>query len=211
MQPYWPEFVTAMELTLAMLVVTVVLGIPAGFALAVLRLYQYRPINFLIVCYVDILRAVPPLMLIVLVYFALPFVGITVTSFWATVLPVAMVLAAFSEEVFWGAFSTTPPGQWEAARTTGLSYGQTIRSVIVPQSIGLSIPPLTNRAIAAGKTTALASVVAAPDLLGVANSLQATLANPTALTVGAGLYLVIFLPFVVASRLLERRFGRKKV
>lgn len=155
----------------------------------------------------DLLRTLPPLVLIMLVYFGLPYLDVLVSPFWTTVLCVAAILAAYSEEVFWAAFTTVPTGQWEAGRCTGMGFTATLLLVAMPQAVRMSIPGLTNRAIAAGKSTTLGSAVAVTDLLSVTNSIQSNLANPTALTVGAALFLGLFLPFVLLTRLLERRFG----
>ena len=143
-------------------------------------------------------------MLIVLVYFALPYFSIVIAPFWAVVLALSVVLSAFAEEIFWASINSVPKGQWEAGRSTGLGFGQVLFSVILPQVTRMSIPPLTNRAIGISKGTTLGSVIAVPELLSVTSSIQSTVANPTALTVGALLFLVLFLPFVRFTRWLER-------
>ena len=75
------------------------------------------------------------------------------------------MLAAFAEEIFWAGILSVAKGQWEAARSTGLSFFQTLRLVVLPQALRLTIPPLTNRTIAITKNTALASVVAVQEVL----------------------------------------------
>ena len=115
------------------------------------------------------------------------------------------MLAAFAEEIFWAGILSVERGQWEAARATGLAFLETLRFVVLPQAMRLAIPPLTNRAIAIGKSTALASVVAVPEILNQASSAQAIAANPSPLTLAALAYLVIFLPLVAASRWVESR------
>src|SRR3546814_6497754 len=87
-----------------------------------------RPLslNVLIVAYVDVFRALPPLVVIVIVYFGLPSVGITLSGFTVLWLVLSLVLAAFSEEIFWSGILAIRRGQWEAARSTGLGFVQTL-------------------------------------------------------------------------------------
>ena len=202
--PYWPDILRGFGLTVAMSVLTVVIGIPLGLGIAILRLYRFRLLNLLIILYIDFFRSIPQLVLIVLVYFALPYFSIVIAPFWAVVLALSVVLSAFAEEIFWASINYVPKGQWEAGRSTGLGFGQVLFSVILPQVTRMSIPPLTNRAIGISKGTTLGSVIAVPELLSVTSSIQSTVANPTALTVGALLFLVLFLPFVRFTRWLER-------
>ena len=130
--------------------------------------------------------------------------------FTATVLALAIVLSAFSEEIFWAGINAVPQGQWEAGRSTGLSFSKTLAYIILPQVVRISIPPLTNRAIGISKGTTLGSVVAVPELLNVTSSIQSNVANPTALTVGALLFLLLFLPFVRFTRWLEHVYAHPR-
>jgi polar amino acid transport system permease protein len=159
------------------------------------------------VFFVDLFRAIPPLVTIYLFYFAFPYAGVSLGSVSATVLTLTLVMAAFSEEIYWAAITSLPRGQWEAARSTGLGFGQTLIFVILMQSIRRAVPMLTNQTIAITKGTALGSTVAVQEILNQALSAQSLSANPSPLTLGALMYLVIFAPMVVFSRWIERRFG----
>jgi cystine transport system permease protein len=206
-RPYLPQLWSGFLLTLGMAVATVVSGIALGLALAVVRAHQIKPINALIVVFIDIFRAIPQLVVIVVVYFALPAAGITLSPVVATVTGLALILAAFAEEIFWGGFGAIARGQWEAARSTGMSFSQALISVVLPQVLRNNIAPLTNRAIGITKGTALGSVIAVPELLNVASSVQSTIANPTPMMVSAVLFCLIFLPFVRLTRWLETHFN----
>lgn len=203
--PYWPDILRGFGYTVAMSVLTVLIGIPLGLGIAIVRLYRIAALNLLIIFYVDFFRSIPQLVLIVLAYFALPYFNLIIPPFWAVVLALSIVLSAFAEEIFWASINAVPKGQWEAGSSTGLTFHQVLFSVILPQVTRMSIPPLTNRAIGISKGTTLGSVIAVPELLSVTSSIQSTVANPTALTVGAILFLVLFLPFVRFTRWLERR------
>ena len=207
---HWPAILRGFLITIEMSAATIVIGIPLGLGIAILRLYGVRPVNALIVFYIDVFRSIPQLVLIVLAYFALPFFGLVLSPFTATVLALAVVLSAFAEEIFWAGINAVPKGQWEAGRSTGLGFNQTLFSIILPQVVRISIPPLTNRAIGISKGTTLGSVVAVPELLNVTSSIQSNVANPTALMVGALLFLLLFLPFVRATRWLERAYAHPR-
>jgi polar amino acid transport system permease protein len=210
MSAYWPDILRGFLVTVEMSILTIVIGIPLGLALAILRLYGVRPLNWLIIFYIDFFRSIPQLVLIVLAYFALPYFGLVLEPFTATVLALAIVLSAFAEEIFWAGINAVPKGQWEAGRSTGLGFTQTLAYIILPQVVRISIPPLTNRAIGISKGTTLGSVVAVPELLNVTSSIQSNVANPTALTVGALLFLLLFLPFVRFTRWLEHAYAHPR-
>jgi cystine transport system permease protein len=210
MSAFWPDILRGFLITVQMSILTILIGIPLGLGLAVIRLYGIRPLNWLIIFYIDFFRSIPQLVLIVLAYFALPYFGLVLEPITATVLALAIVLSAFAEEIFWAGINAVAKGQWEAGRSTGLSFSKTLAYIILPQVVRISIPPLTNRAIGISKGTTLGSVVAVPELLNVTSSIQSNVANPTALTVGALLFLVLFLPFVRFTRWLERAYAHPR-
>ena len=193
-----------------MSVLTVVIGIPLGLLIAVVRLYGIKPLEFPDHLLHRLFRSIPQLVLIVLAYFALPYFGLVLEPITATVMALAIVLSAFAEEIFWAGINSVAKGQWEAGRSTGLNFTQTLAYIVLPQVVRMSIPPLTNRAIGISKGTTLGSVVAVPELLNVTSSIQSNVANPTALTVGALLFLVLFLPFVRFTRWLERVYAHPR-
>ena len=210
MARYFPDIAYGTLVTIELAALVIVTGLAAGLALALLRSLGFRPVNLLIVFVVDLFRALPPLVIIVFIYFGLPSVELTPSGFVSTWLSLALVLMAFSEEIFWAGITSIAKGQWEAARSTGLSYGQTLFNVVLPQAIRLTIPPLTNRTIAITKGTALATVVAVHEILGMASSAVSNSYNPSPLTLGAIAYLILFLPMVIVGRWLETRMTWKR-
>ena len=210
MAKYAPDIAYGMLITVELAALVIVSGLLAGLALALLRSLGMRPVNLLLVFIVDLFRALPPLVIIVFIYFGLPSVDLSPSAFVSTWLSLTFVLMAFSEEIFWAGITSIPKGQWEAARSTGLSYGQTLVNVVLPQAIRLTIPPLTNRTIAITKGTALGSVVALSEILGMASSAVSNSYNPSPLTLGAAAYLVLFLPMVIVGRWLETRMRWKR-
>lgn len=210
MQNYLPKVVEGFFLTIQLALVVVPTGIACGFALALVRALRSRVLNFFIVAFADALRALPPLVLIILFYFALPSVGVRMSGFVATWLSLSLVLAAYAEEIFWAGIVAVPRGQWEAARSIGLDFAQCLRYVVVPQAVRITIPPLTNRAIAITKGTALGAVVAVGEILYQAQSAYSFSYNPSPLVLGAVAYLILFLPVVWFGRWVETRFAWKR-
>ena len=210
MARYLPDILQGALVTIQIAGLVIVSGLVLGLALALLRSFGFRPLNLLIVFVVDLFRALPPLVIIVFIYFGLPAEGVKNWGFISTWLSLTFVLMAFSEEIFWAGITSIPKGQWEAARSTGLSYGQALMSVVLPQALRLTIPPLTNRTIAITKGTALASVVAVGEMLGMASSAVSNSYNPSPLTMAAIGYLILFFPMVVFGRWLETRMAWKR-
>src|SRR5215470_9964766 len=144
MRQYWPSIAQGVLVTVEIASAVVVSGLLLGLLLASLRAYRVAAVNVLIVIFVDVFRSLPPLVAILIIYFGLPSVGINLPSFVVLWLVLSFVLAAFAEEIFWAGIISTPRGQWEAARSTGLTFSATLAHVVLPQAIRLGIPPLTN-------------------------------------------------------------------
>ncbi len=207
---YTPKIIEGLWLTMALAGCIIVSGVVVGLVLAIIRAMGVRPLNWLIIFTVDLFRALPPLVIIVLLYFGLPAAGIAMSGFVAAWLALSLVLMAFAEEIFWAGITAVPQGQWEASRSMGLSFLVTFALVILPQAVRMVIPPLVNRTIGITKGTALASVVAVPEILGAAQAGVSFSINTTPLTLGAVAYLILFLPVVIAGRWVETRFAWKR-
>jgi polar amino acid transport system permease protein len=204
---YLPDILKGMLVTVEVALAVVVTGIALGLALAALRSFRLRAVNAAIVLFVDVFRALPPLVVILIVYFGLPSVGITLSGFAVLWLVLSLVLAAFAEEIFWSGILSIRKGQWEAARSTGLTFVQTLVWVILPQAVRMTVPPLTNRTIAITKNSALGAVIGVPEILMQAQTAQSFSGNATPLLLGALAYIVLFVPVVALGRWLETRFA----
>jgi len=203
---YLPAILDGMVVTIEIAAAVVITGILLGLVLAIVRTFRIVPLSALIVIFVDILRALPPLVLVLLVYFGLPNVGINLPSFAVLWIVLSCVLAAFAEEIFWAGILSIPQGQWEAARSTGIGFLSTLTYVVLPQAARLTVPPLTNRTVAITKNTALGMVIGVPEILSQATTGQSFAGNATPLTMGAIAYVILFVPVVVLGRWLETRF-----
>lgn len=203
-----PMLLRGLWYTLSLGVTAIVLGSALGVLIAITRLYAPKPLRLLAVLYTDLVRAVPVLVLLILLYYALPFAGITLSSFAAAATALTMVLAAFTAEVVRSGIEATPKGQFEAASALGLGFWVTMRKVILPQAIRIVIPPHASNCVSVIKDTALASVVALSDLLKQATDAQALFANPSPLIGAALIYVAILWPLVRLTGRLERHAKR---
>jgi polar amino acid transport system permease protein len=211
MERYFPAIMKGVVVTIEIAAAVVVTGILLGLVLAIVRVFRVLALNALIVVFVDVFRALPPLVLVLLVYFGLPNVGINLPSFAVLWLVLALVLAAFAEEIFWAGILSIPKGQWEAARSTGLGFLGTLAYIVLPQAIRLTVPPLTNRTIAITKNTALGTVIGVGEILNQATTAQSFSLNATPLMMGAIAYVILFIPVVIVGRFLETRFAWRRV
>ncbi|RVV96578.1 amino acid ABC transporter permease [Mesobaculum littorinae] len=205
----WPLLLEGLWVTIQLGAASIVAGLVLGLGLALLRLYAVPPLRLITRFYIDIFRSIPLLVLLIIVYYALPFVGLRLSPFASAMAALTLVSGAYTAEIFRAGIEAIPKGQFEASAALGLSYPQTMRDVILPQAVKIVIPPLTNNSINVVKDTALASVVAMPDLLKQATQAQALAANPTPLIGAAVLYLAFLWPLVAMVSRMERRFGAK--
>ena len=201
----YPLLLSGLKVTLLLGVVSIIAGLVLGLFIALIRIYAIRPASIVAKIYIDVFRSIPLLVLLIVVYYALPFVGLSLSPFMSAATALTLVSGAYTAEIFRAGIEAIPRGQFEASKALGLSYRHMMRDVILPQAIRIVIPPLTNNCINVMKDTALASVVAMPDLLKQATQAQALEANPTPLIVAALMYLAILLPAVLLVGRLEKR------
>ena len=207
---YGPDIVSGMGKTIELAAAVVISGLTLGLLLALVRSFRVRLFSWPIVIFADMMRAIPPLVLVLLAYFGLPNVGLTLSGFVVLWIVLSLVLAAFAEEIFWAGITAVAKGQWDAARSTGLGYFETLIYVILPQAVRLTIPPLTNRTIAITKNTALGTVIGVPEILNQATTAVSFSGNATPLMLGALAYMVLFVPVIALGRWIETRFAWKR-
>ena len=207
---YAPDILKGVWVTIELSLMIVVIGTFLGTVLALIRAYEIRILTGFIVVFADVFRALPPLVLILIIFFGLPNAGIFLSSFLVLFLVLMLILAAFSEEIIWAGITSVDRGQWEASRSTGLGFSQSLIWVVLPQAMRLAIPPLTNRAIAITKMTALGTVIGVPDILNQATTAQSFSGNASPLMLAAMTYVLLFLPLVIMSRWLEHKFAWRK-
>jgi len=201
----YPLLLQGAQVTLLLSLVTIPLAVLGGLFLAVLYSFHLRLLNPVLIVCVDALRAFPVLVLLVLIFYGLPFVGVSLPAFPAAVLAIALNNSGYYGEIFRAGIETVPRGQREAARSTGLSAWQTAFSVVLPQAVRNVLAPLAGNTLELIKTTSIATVVALPELLRSARVAQETTYNPTPLTAAAIIYFILLWPLTRVVGRLERK------
>lgn len=206
--------------TLLIFAVSAVCALVWGLVLALLRQLPGRatvPVRFVTIAYIDVFRAIPVLMIILLVSGSLPYLEFLPKSvripewfgesdpFWYGTLSLTIVYGAYMAEVYRAGIEAVPGGQMEAARSLGMSHGQAMRHVIVPQAVRKVLAPMLNELISLLKETTLVSVIAFNEVALIGRNVQSETFNSSALTLGALMFLVVVLPMArVVDKLIAR-------
>jgi len=201
----WLYLLKGLGTTALLSLMVVPLGLASGLAVAALWSLRKRWLNGLLIVYVDFFRAFPPLVLLLFIYFGFPFVGIEIPAIVAVAIGFLLNTSSYYGEIFRAGIESVPRGQWEAARSTGLSWAQTMISVIVPQATRNVLPDLLSNTLEVVKLTTLASVVAIPELLNAARNAQALTYNATPIVLAALMYLALLWPVVRLISRLEHK------
>lgn len=204
-----PLFVKGAALTLAVSVCAMLLAVLLGVSLALARRFGPAPVRWLAIAYIEFFRGTPLLIQLTVVYFGLPELGLKLHPFVAGVVALALNYAAAEAENYRAGLESVPRGQLEASSVLGLSTWQTLRHVVGPQALRISIPPMTNDFIALLKDSSLVSIVTLTEL----TKTYTNLANSTRDHLGLGLvvaafYLLLGLPFARLARAAEKHFGK---
>jgi polar amino acid transport system permease protein len=202
-----PYLLLGVPLTLALTAVAFILGIFIGLPIAIIRNARVPVFGLVIRFVVDFFRTTPPLMHIVWAYYALPVLAnIKLDAFTVVSGALACSAGAQMSEIFRGAITAVPRGQWDAGQVIGLSYGQRLWWVILPQSLRLVYAPTCNALVSLLKQSSLAAVIALPEVMNRGWVLAAQNFRPIeVLTAIALIYFVLTWPLVLLASHLERR------
>ncbi|GGR03604.1 amino acid ABC transporter permease [Deinococcus ruber] len=192
-----PTLLAATPLTLGFALAAMVLGLPLGLTVALLRLFAPPPLRQVAALYVSFIRGTPLLVQIFVVYYGLPSLGLTLTPIQGGVLALTLNTAAYLSETIRAAIQSVAVGQREAAYSLGLSRAQTMTLVILPQAARVALPSLGNSLIGLVKDTSLVSVITVVELLRSAQLVIARTFEPF------GPYLAAALIYWAISSLLE--------
>ena len=197
----WPLLFKGLIVTLKLCAVVIGLGLCGGLVLALAALSPRRWLKWPAVAFIDLFRALPPLVLLVFVYSGLPFAGLELSPFFAVVIAFFLNNSSYFAEVFRAGIQSVPKGQTEAARATGLSQAQCLANVVLPQAVRNVLPDLLSNTVEVVKLTSLASVVSLSELLYSANMARSVTYNSSPLIMAALIYVAILWPLV---RLISR-------
>ena len=206
---FWPMLYAGLVFTIPITLISFSLGLLLGFIVALIRLYGPAPLKSVVRFYVWIIRGTPLLVQLFLIFYALPSVGITLDAFPAAVIGFTLNVGAVTSEVIRATLLSVAKGQWEAAHSIGMSWGQSLRYIILPQAARVAVPPLSNTFISLVKDTSLASVITVPELFLAAQRIAAVTYQPLILySEAALLYLLISSVLSYLQSRLELRLER---
>jgi polar amino acid transport system permease protein len=200
-----------LQQTLLLSLLTVPLGLAAGFAFALLSTRREPWLRWPLMVVIDIFRAIPPLVLLILLYAGLPFAGLDLGAWGAVALAFLLNTGAYYAEILRAGIEAVPRGQPEAARALGLRRWQVWIFVVLPQAVRNVLPDLIGNTLEVVKLTSIASVVALPELLFQARQAQSITFNATPIVVAAIAYFLLLWPCVrLLSRLENRQLAGRR-
>ena len=202
-----PLLLMGLRQTIVICLIVIPLGLAGGLAFALLSRTSLSPVRWAAVVAIDFFRAVPPLALLIFVYSGLPFAGLRPSPFAAVGIAFLLNTSSYYGEIYRAGIESIGLGQWDAARSTGLTLSQTLAYVVLPQAIRNVLPDLVSNTVEVVKLTSIASVVALPELLYSADMARSVTFNSSPLVLAAAIYLIMLWPIVRLVSRLERRIA----
>lgn len=201
----YPLLLQGLKLTVLLSLVAAPVSIAVGIAIAVVYSFHHRALNVALVIYIDLFRSFPVVVLLALIFYGLPFFGITLGGFTAVVLALALNNSGYYGEIFRAGIESVPYGQREAARSLGFGRIREIAYIVLPQAVRNVLAPLASNSLELIKTTSIASLVSLPELLRSSRVAQEQTYNPTPLMAAAVMFFVLLWPMARWVARLERR------
>lgn len=203
-----PQLWVGAKLTLGLFIITLLLSIPFGLFLALVRLSKIKILSYLVNAYIWLMRGTPLMLQIFFIYFALPMLGIRFDSFSTAVIAFSLNYAAYFAEIFRAGIQGVNTGQYEAAKTLGMSYSQTMWRIVLPQMVKKILPPLSNETITLVKDTSLVYVLALQDLMRIAYQLVKRDFDLSPFFIAGAFYLFMTLILTLIYQSLEKYYAR---
>ncbi len=208
---YRSELLAGLWVTIQVTLISFAVSLLPSLLMAIARTYAPRIVRVPLSVFVVVVRSIPAVVGIVFLFFALPFVGITFSSFWAVVITLTVIQTVYFSEVFRGALLSVGKGQFEAGYSVGLSTVGVYSRVVLPQAFAVAAPSFASSVIQLVQNSTVASVVGLQDLLRSALTVQYITASPAVLLPAAGIYLLFLLPMVHFVRRMEERMQKARV
>lgn len=206
---FWPLAVGAVTGTIPLALSSFALGLVIALALALMRISRSRVASGIARAYISVIRGTPLLVQLFVIFYGLPKLGIVVPSWPAAIIAFSLNVGGYAAEVIRAAIISVPKGQWEAAYMTGMSRGQALRRVILPQAARVSVPPLSNTFISLVKDTSLASVILVTEMFRVAQQIAAFSQEFMLVYIeAAAIYWLICLVLSAGQDRIEKRLDR---
>jgi len=200
-----PLVLGGLKMTLIVCLVVIPLGLTGGLLVALAMQARSRAVRAVVASLIDFFRAVPPLVLLMFIHAGLPFAGLRPTSFMSVCIAFLLNNSAYYGEIYRAGIESIGRGQWDAARSTGLTAAQTAFYVVLPQAVRNVLPDLVSNTVEVVKLTSLASVVALPEMLYSADMARSLTYNASPIVLAAAIYLVLLWPIVRLVSRMEHR------
>lgn len=203
-----PQLFDGLKLTVLVFVLTLVLSIPLGMLLAFLL--RLPIVKWFVNIYVWIMRGTPLLVQLIIIFYALPMVGLTLPRFLAALVAFVLNYAAYYAEIFRGGINAIPKGQLEAAKVLKLTKWQTVRYVQIPQVMKIVLPSVFNEIITLVKDSSLIYVVGLGDLLRAGKIAMSRDVSLIPIMMAAMIYLIFIGILTILSKKIEQQFDYYK-
>ena len=193
--------------TAAAFIIGLLLAVPLMLGLR----SRLKPVRLTFRLLVDLIRGIPPIVWLFLLYFGINFGGLRLDSLSAAIVGLGVISAAYLAEIYRGGFSTLPAGQLEASRALGLGRRTTFLRILAPQAVRTSLPSIATFLLALLKDSSIASTIGVTEMVFAANTFvrqNPATAGLTPFFIAAGVYVVISIPLAIAARRLDTRLRR---
>lgn len=206
---YKEYYLTGIKITLSLSAISLIVGTTLGGLLSLIRLSKYKILKTIATIYIEVFRGTPMIVQIAMVYFGSYVVmGVNVDGFIAALIAVSLNSAAYVAEIIRSGIQSIDKGQWEASKSLGLTDGQTMRYIILPQAIRNILPALGNEFVTLIKETAVASTIGVADLMYVSKIVQTSSYQPfNPLIIVAAIYFIITFTLSKLIGIFERRLS----
>lgn len=203
-----PLVLQGLKTTLLICLIVIPMGLAGGVLVALASRSTIRALRITVTLLVDLMRALPPLVVLILVYSGLPFLGLRISPLTAVVIAFFLNNAAYYGEIIRAGIESVPAGQWEASRSTGLRADQAFVWVILPQGLRNVLPDLVSNTVEVVKLTSLASVVSLQEMLYSADMARSLTFNASPIVLAALIYFALLWPAVRLVSRLEHAAAR---
>ncbi|MGE6488777.1 amino acid ABC transporter permease [Paenisporosarcina sp. NPDC076898] len=205
----FPYILSGIWHTLLIAIVSMATGLIIGFFIALARTSKWPFLQWPARLYISFMRGVPILVILFLLYFGFPVIGVEFTAVQAALIGFSLNSAAYMAEILRSSLSSVDHGQWESSKALGLTYWQSMRRIILPQSVRIAVPPLSNVLMDLIKASSLAAMITVPEMFQKARTVGAREYDLlTLLILVALMYWAICSVMTVLQNYLEKRYAK---
>lgn len=205
---WWPTVGRGFVVTLYTAVIAEFFILIWGLVLALLRISKVKVFRVLAIIYIDVIRGLPLILQIFIIYFGLSYLGLNFSRFTAGIVALTVCYGAYEAEIYRAGIESIHKGQMEASRSLGMTYMQSMRYIVLPQAVRRVIPPLSNEFVMLTKDTALLAFIGYSEAFLVGKEGMGKAANVTPLVGVAFFFLLVTIPAMRGVQYLEKRLAR---